>query len=201
MSVWAILSLLSSIFIFGLGSLVLIGKPRKKLSYVFFALCFSIALWLLATFLVLSSPSEENAIFWDRIVYLGVVFIPILIYHFGLVFSSAERKNVVVLIIGYISSCFFAYISQNKLFLDNLYRYDWGVHSQARIFHDIFLAFFFIYILLFFINLYFFYKNQTGLVRAQTKYLFIAYAIIFAGSVGFLPAYGINVYPFAYFFV
>lgn len=201
MSIWAIFSLLGAIFVFGLGLSVLLLQKKKKISYVFFFLCLSIAIWLGGTFLMLNSSQRDLAISWDRIAYVGVIFIPIFIYHFGLVFSDTEKKNIVLLIFGYLLCSLFLLLSRQDGFINNLYEYDWGVHSRAGIYHHLFLGFFFIYIVLFFKNLLEFYRKSFGLVKAQAKYLAIAYAIIFAGSVAFLPAYGISVYPIAYLFV
>ncbi len=85
-----------------------------------------------------------------------------------------------------------------NFFVDNIFRYYWGVHSGAQIFHHLFLIFFAFYLFLLFKELFYFYRNNIGLIRRQVKNIIAALLILTLGSLGFLPAYGIGIYPFAY---
>ena len=197
MSIPTILPLLSAIFVFLLGVLVLLKNRRSKLNALFTLLCLSLILWFFGTFMMFGSKEDAQAIFWDRFVYAGVVFIPILMYHFSLVFSKTKNKKS--LLAGYILSLIFLFLSRTDYFVSGLYRYSWGYHTQARFFHHIFLIFFSVYLALFFINIYKYYRKVEILIeRIQAKYIFLAFLVLLTGSIAYLPAYGIDVYPSAY---
>ena len=79
-------SLVSGICILGLGVFVLSRNYRSKLYALFFVMCVSLSIWLLATFMLFTAADDASAIFWDRVVYAGIVFFPTLIFHFVLTF-------------------------------------------------------------------------------------------------------------------
>jgi signal transduction histidine kinase len=144
------------------------------------------------------SGEGEWGIFWDRIVYIGVVFIPISVYHFGLAFTKS--KNDLILIIGYLLSFIFLILSRTDLFVADIYKYSWGIHTKAQLFHHIFLIYFAIYIFLFFFNVWRFRHNTSGLEKKQSNYILFAFFVLNLSSLAFLPAYGIDFPPLSYLF-
>ncbi len=194
-STYSILPLVSSIFVFVLGFFVWLKKPRELLHILFFMYAFVVAIWLFGTFLLFNATTEADQIQWDRFIYVGIVFSPIFLYHFGLVYSG--RKEVrVPLVLGYLTSFAFLYLSQTDYFVKGIYHYSWGIHTIAQIGHHIFMVYFAIYFGLFFITLGKHYSESSGDRRSQIKYVLIGYAVLTAiGTLGFLPAYGIPIYP------
>lgn len=186
--------LISAIFMGGLGLFVFL-KQKSRLGIIFSLFCLSVTIWLFGTFMMFISKTDEKAIFWDRIVYGGVIFIPILMYHLSLIFVKFEQKQTKILRLGYIISLIFFVLSRTNYFVNGLYKYSWGVHTQARMFHHIFLIFFFIYALLFFFNLSWYYKKTRGVEQAQVKYILFAFFVLNIGAIAYLPAYGIDFYP------
>lgn len=194
-SAYSILPLLGAIFTFTLGFFVWLKKPSSRLSILFFLYSFVIALWLFGTFKLFNANTDSLAIFWDRFIYVGVMFIPIFLYHFGLIYTE-EKNQQTILHIGYAVSFLFLPLSQTDLFVKGLFKYAWGVHTQAQIAHHFFLVYFFFYFILFFVNLYRYEKRADGVKKQQAKYLLIGFLILDAvGPLAFLPAYGISVYP------
>ena len=195
-----ILPLISAVLVFSLGILVFF-KNRKSLVNVIFGLhSLVITIWLFGTFMMfLSGGVREMAIFWDRFIYMGVVFIPIFLYHFSIVYCNIKTQNKII-ILGYILSSIFLILSRTDYFVTDLFEYKWGVHTKARFFHHIFLIYFVSYVFLWFYNVYKYYRKITSsLARQQTKYVFIAFLLLFTiGPVAYIPAYGIGIYPFAY---
>ena len=191
-------SLLSSLFMLGIGIFVFLRKPKEKLSFIFLLFCLSVAIWLFCTFMMYRSKSDIEVIFWDRMVYLGVVFIPIFMYHFGLIFTNTEIKNQKKLYCGYFFSFLFLILSRTDYFVADLYKYNWGFHTRAKFFHHLFLLFFFVYILLFLYEIYKFLKNTEKKKITeikQVKYLFLSFIVMNIGAYAFLPAYGIDINP------
>lgn len=198
MNIPIILPLLSGIFVIFLGILVYRRNPKLELNTIFFLLALCISIWLFGTFMMfLNRDNKPSAILWDRFIYIGVTFVPATFYHFSLVFGEIRRKRL--LILSYILSTIFLILSRTKYFVDDLFKYKWGVHTQARIFHHFFLVYFSIYLILVLINFYRTYRFSKGLKKQQAKYVLIAFLILIpVGSTAYLPAYKIGIYPFSY---
>lgn len=189
----------------GLGIFVFLKNPKKKLNLVFLLFCLSVSTWLLSSFMMYKSRTDTGAIFWDRIVYLGVVFIPVLMYHFGLIFTDSEKKNKKKLYLGYFLSFVFVILSRTDYFVADLYKYSWGVHTQARFFHHLFLVFFFFYVFLFIFEIYNYLKftkeKKKEIEISQVKYLFISFIAMNMAAYAFLAAYRININPIGAYWV
>lgn len=194
----AAVSLISAIFVAALGVFVSRQNIKSKLNILFGFFCASIFFWLLGTFAMFLSKTPEWAIFWDRFVYIGVVFLPILMHHFSLLFTkNKDKKQRYLLYFGYALAIFFLIISRTDYFVKDLFYYDWGVHTKAQLFHHIFLGVFYVYILIFFFNIRHFYKTAASpLEKKQAQYIFAAFFFLIAvGTPAYLPAYGIGVFP------
>lgn len=192
--------LFSAIIVLGLGLFIFFRKYEFEKRILFLALCFTAFIWLFGTFMMLLNRNNEAvAIFWDRFVYIGVIFAPAVFYHFSFVFSRFNETSKLV-IPGYILSFFFLILSRTDYFVSGLFKYQWLVHTKAELFHHLFLIFYFIYMMLTLLNFYRNYKIFSGVVKYQGLYMFISF-LFFIGisTIAFLPAYGINIYPFPYF--
>ena len=201
MDITIFLPLISAIFVIALGFIVFLHGGKSRTNFTFILFTFVIALWLMGTFMMfLDKGMIGQAIFWDKFVYVGVVFIPAILYHFGLaLINDASERRKFVLGLGYALSVFFLILIPTKLFVDGIFVYDWGVHTRAQFFHSVFLVYFAVYLLLWFRMVYTHYKQSSDFLELnKTRLVFIGFAILAFGSVGFLPAYGISIYPFSY---
>ncbi len=146
--------------------------------------------------MLFNATNEIDQLYWDRFIYIGVVFIPIFLYHFGLIYCEVKNQDK-LLIFGYILAFVFLPLSQlSDNFVSGLYKYPWGVHSVAKFYHHLFLVYFFFYFIIFFTNLAVRYKRVTGVFKIQVKYFLIGEGILdFIGPMAFLPAYGVPIYP------
>jgi len=148
--------------------------------------------------------NKENvflSLFWDKFVYVGVVFIPSVLYHFGLTLTKNKNiKKNKLLILGYIVSAIFLFLIPTDFFIDDVFVYQWGVHTKAQMLHNIFLVYFGVYLTLWFILVGSYYRLQAiPEERRKIRLVFIGFfTLAIVGSLGFLPAYGIGIYPFAY---
>jgi len=200
---FTVLPLACAIFVLLFGLFVFTKNVRSRIHQLMFGFCLSMFMWMLGTFFLFGfrHANPESAIFWDRFVYAGVVFMPSLMHHFSLIFSKQKGQKK-LLIFNYLLSFFFLFISRTTLFVDDLYIYQWGAHTQARLFHHIFLGYFFIGTGIFFVNLFKYFRGLTNKQsRTQTLYVFLSFAIvIFIGGTAYLYGYGIDTkFPFAYF--
>ncbi len=200
--IYTTLPLTCALFVLFFGLFVLSQDYHSRMNQLLFGFNVSMLFWMVGTFMMFVSRGDlSSALFWDRFVYMGVAFMPPLMHHFSLVFTQQTNKQKNLLVINYILAFAFAFLSQSKYFVDGIYYYSWGVHSQARILHTVFLGYFFFGTGLFFVNvLKFFLKAKDRIIRLQTIYVFIAFAIvIFIGGSAYLFAYNIDTkFPFAY---
>ena len=195
-----ILPLINAIFVFVLGLIVFLKNRKLRVNFTFFLHSLSITSWLFCTFMMfISRGDREAAIFWDRLVYAGVVFIPVFMYHFGLAFTNKKRDFLLYL--GYLLSFAFLILSRTEYFVNDVFVYKWGIHTKAQLFHHIFLIYFISYVIIWFIQTFRYYKNlRSAILRQQTKYIFVGFLFLFGiGPLAYLPAYGMGIYPFAYF--
>jgi signal transduction histidine kinase len=200
-SLMPIISLLGAIFVVSLGLLVFLKNKKSTLNKIFFLLNLAVGIWLFGTFEMLTTSSDVQAIFWDRFIYAGVVFVPALMYHFSLIFTKISIKKSLI-VLAYTLSFFFLIISRTDYFVKSLFKYSWGVHTQAQFFHHIFMVYFFLYLILTIINFYKHYKdkNLIGMEKTRAKYVFLAFFILITvGSTGFAPAYKIDIFPLSFF--
>ncbi|MFA6533597.1 MAG: histidine kinase N-terminal 7TM domain-containing protein [Patescibacteria group bacterium] len=197
-----IFPLLGAIFVLFLGFFVLFQDRRSVLNQLFFGFCVVVFCWLFGTFMMFLNRGDEMlAIFWDRFVYLGVVFMPTLMHHFSLVFTPPAGKwQKKVLFYNYLISFLFLLLSRTDYFVAGLFQYQWGAHTRAQIGHHIFILWFYFASALMFVNFYRFYKSAADAAKkAQILYATVAFlSIILIGGTAYLPAYGIAIYPFSY---
>jgi signal transduction histidine kinase len=202
MNITTFFPLLSALFVLSLGLIVFLhgGKERTNFTFVLFTL--AITVWLLGTFMMfLDRELIDRVIFWDKFVYIGVVFIPVIMYHFGLALvDDTSRKRKWILGLGYALSTAFLALIPTNLFVSGAFIYDWGAHSRAQPLHTVFLIYFVAYLLLWFRMVYERYtESRDEAELGKLRLVFVGFAILASmGSLGFLPAYGISVYPFSY---
>ncbi len=200
MAITSLLPLVSSVFVFFLGIFVLRKNIKSRINFTFFLHAITVTMWLFFTFMMFQSKGNiEMAIFWDRMVYLGVIFVPAFMYHFCLAFTN--KKNNTLLYISYILSTIFIFLSRTDYFVKDVFIYKWGVHTKAQIFHHIFLIYFCAIVVTWFIQMFRYYRRLGGqsIKKEQTRYVFIAFLVLFSlGLPAYLPAYGIGIYPFSY---
>lgn len=197
-----ILPLVCAIFVTILGFFALFKDWRSRLNQLFFAFCVAMFFWLFGTFMMFYNRNNDLvAIWWDRFVYLGVTMMPALMHHFSLVFTGRKDRRR-LLFLTYLGSFLFLFFSRTPYFVDGLYKYDWGIHTQARILHHIFLFYFYVGVHLFISNLWRYYKqNKDVQVRKQIIYVIFSFAIVmFVGGTAYLAAYNVDLkFPFSYF--
>ena len=194
--------LISAFLVFFLGTIVFSQGKKTSVDFTFFLFTLVVTVWLFGTFMMFFNKEDVFlALFWDKFVYIGVVFIPSVLYHFGLVLTKhkdIKRNNI--LILGYITSAIFLFLIPTDLFIDDVFVYQWGVHTKAQMLHNVFLVYFGVYLTLWFTLVASYYRLQADLEeRKKIRLVFIGFfTLAIVGSLGFLPAYGIGIYPFAY---
>ncbi|MBU3934505.1 hypothetical protein KKC00_00855, partial [Patescibacteria group bacterium] len=113
-SLVSLLPLVSTIFVFGLGVFVFFKNPKSKLNIVFALIAVTVTIWLFGTFMMFNSGTDKQAIFWDRFIYMGVVFVPALMYHFSIIFSNNHIVTVTAIKAKTIFNFDFGFLKKTK---------------------------------------------------------------------------------------
>src|SRR5438105_4400705 len=86
------LPLATATLVFLLGTVVIIRERSSRVSFLFFAVTSSIALWLFAFSVMYASADPLVALFWAKAAFIAIPFIPTAVYHFVVGLAQLERK-------------------------------------------------------------------------------------------------------------
>lgn len=178
-----------------LGIFVFLQNRRIKINRVFFI--FSILVAIYVFFLKESglSNSPEEALFFSRFMYIGVISIPVVYYHLTLLMTGAKSK---LLYFFYASTFFFFSILFNPIFIAGTRYFEtYKIYSlRPGILYYPFLVFFYgvlSYSLLTAIKKY---KSSHSLKKTQLRYFIYGSGIGFlGGTIDYLPKFGIFFHP------
>ncbi|MCX7926550.1 MAG: hypothetical protein N2606_00190, partial [Candidatus Omnitrophica bacterium] len=188
-----------------LGITVLFKKRSLSCNKSFVLMCLSICLWLFSYTVCYSTSSEKLAVNLARVACTAVVFVGTTFYHFIVSFLKVEKERKFVWLAYILSFIQLPIFLFTNYFISGVYRYFWGYYSKAGLFHPFFLIFFFslcirgLYLLL---QAFLSQKKEMNPYRFnQIKYVFYASNVIVLGSIDFIPKYGIEIFPFGFFFI
>lgn len=201
----ALLALLS----LGLGLFAFFRHPKSHVVHLWFLASCSVFLTAVGYFLAVVGSSKVEAMFYYKIMFVGIIFIPVTFLHFYYSYLFLEKKYKNTLLIAYCLGLVFAVINilSGLIFEDVRVLEHFGYitifsGSFASIgFLAYSLSFYLIAFYVLFISLF----RTDGIRRHQISYFLIAHIIGFVGSVinvlttflGF-PQYGqfiIWIYP------
>ncbi len=179
---------------------VLSNNPRSSSNTVFSAVCGAACLWLFGCFMLFSAANETEALFWMRVIYTGIVFLPALTYHFAHRLSAGAAQDRVILWNYALGGLFWSLLFTTYL-VDGQYVYYWGRYPKAGVLHPWLVAYVVAGGGLTVYRLYQGYRDhQTSapLLSAQLKYTLVALLLGFLSSLDFLQNYGVGFYPVGY---
>jgi len=105
MNVYSIPPLIISVFTIAVGLLVLIRGKRL----IYALTTFSVFIWLLGYAIMYSTQDYEKALFFAKILYIAVVFIPAFSYHFTITFLNLKTQKRIIQF-NYLVSFIFALV-------------------------------------------------------------------------------------------
>ncbi len=192
--------LVTAAIYFFAGLFVLAKNSSSILNRVFSTLWFSVSVWLFGTAMQYSVQDEHVAVFWSKVGFAGVIFIPVLFYHLASVFMVQPRKRVNQA--NYLAGVvFLALLLGTDRFLDGVYRYEWGYYSKSGIGMPVFLVFF---LVTYGRGLHLLYSGWKRSERVSTDeanrraYVFLGMSIAGLGATDFLPTFGWDYYPLGF---
>ena len=190
--------LLTGVMMFASGVFVLLKRPAASVNRNFFLICLSVTIWLIPTGLGYLSIEPDLAQLWFKCDNFGVMFISVTVFHFVTSFLQLERRRAVRT--GYLVAFLFGLVVvlTDWLVID-VRKFSWGYFPRWGYFSIVFFAIFFGYMAASFNSLWLEYRKVREPARKnQIKYLFLAFALAYTGSVDYLPTFGIPVYPFGF---
>ncbi len=202
-TVFSIPPLVAGTLIFASGLWILLKNPRAVTNRTFSLLCLAVCLWLFSVSMIYSTADPQNALFWGKFLYGGVVYIPALFYHFCVSFLERPGHRRTIWLNYTVSTAFFMLIP-TSLLINGQYSFFWGWYPKAGLLHPLFLVFFAAVGARSLHMLYSSYNTATTtapLEATRIKFVLWAFLLALVASVDFAPSYGIEFYPGGFVFV
>ena len=190
-----------AVLVFLLGFAVLMREKPAAVHLSFFVLTSTVTVWLAGIALCVMGGNARTALLGARFSYIGVAAIAAAVFHFTVALLERVPENRTALTVAWTLATVFAFIfaTTNSL-LSGVWRYSWGFYPRLTSASAIFLAFF-VALLIWSIG-----KlgaelrrpAATARGRKRVRSFFIAMTIGYLGTIDFLPAFGIAVYPIGF---
>jgi PAS domain S-box-containing protein len=197
----AIPASLTATMMFVLGLVVLIRERHSRVSLSFFVMTAIAVVWLYGYSLIYSASTERIAAAWSFAGQFGVTFIPPSVYHFTVVSLQIYRQyRSRVWLMWIIAALFLLAHGSSEAFLDGVYFYSWGYYPKYNWMGFLFIVFFFAQMALSLRHYWASYRAAvTDIGRSRNRGLFTAFCVAYFGSVDYLPAFGVGIYPIGCF--
>lgn len=186
-----------------MGIFVYLKNPKNIINQVWLLLAFSIAIWGFGAYKIGLTKELVSALFWWKITYIGIIFIPILFLHFVYIYLGKKNKSGIlcayILGIFFIITNFTGHLVRNVNWVFNSFYYP----AYPPTFLYIVFIFFWCFLVIYtHIILFVSFKRADGIRKNQIKYFFLATVVGYiGGGTSFLPKLGINLYPYGNFTV
>jgi len=188
-----------SIFAFALGVFVYLRDKKAFLNKIWCLQCLSVSVWYFGRCMMAISSNWYDALLWNRFLYLGAIFIPILTLHFILVLIEKSKKKKLLLLIGYgLGLIELIGFNSSKLFIKDFIYYPafgfYEVPGKIYFFHFLMLGFPTYSVLLLIKE-----HQRTTLVlkKNQIRYVILASLIGFvSAATSFFPFINLKIPPF-----
>ncbi len=190
--------------LFFLGAFILLKNIRARVNVLLGLTCIASTLWLICSGLANYFAGRELVMFLLRLGYVGFIFIPILLYHYAVIFLNLKSRGQ-ALIIPYIGGLVFAVTAMlSPLFFSGYQPFFWGYTPIGGILHWLFAIFYFVLYARINYILYRHYreaKRTSSLKYSQIQYLFCAVGMLSLSAINFFSIKGIDFYPSGYLFI
>jgi diguanylate cyclase (GGDEF)-like protein/PAS domain S-box-containing protein len=197
---FAVPTLAAALVMLAVGVRVLVRERRSQEARLFFAVSVCVAAWLGCFSLMYLSNNAGTALVWSRLAYLGITFIPVAVYAFAESVTRHLRARRRGLWIAWACAALFCVGSVGTdALVAEVRRYRWGYYPLFRWLGVPFLLFFAVMLTLALREYWLAWRAaQDPRHRQRSGWLMVGFAVAYIGSVDYLAAYGIPLYPFGY---
>lgn len=192
-----LLSLLS----FGLGAFSILKNYRAKVVRIWFLLSIVVGVWSAGLLMVMMSNDELQGISYSKVIHVSASFIPILFFHFVVLFRPRLLRRY-YLWIGYLLSILFAILSLGtKVVAGASPKLNFLTWVDAGPLYSIFLLYFWFYTLFSIYLVCIGIKDSDGILKKKMVYLLLGSLVLsIGGGSNFLPQ-TLGIYPYGDFIV
>ncbi|MHB8482088.1 MAG: ATP-binding protein, partial [Nitrospiria bacterium] len=202
MNLFALSGLLMGVTGSSLGLFVYCKNRQYIVNRVWAYFSVAVSIWGFGICLIATTKDSSRALIWWRLAHVGVIFLPVLYFHFVYHFLRLNRKSVLITI--YSIGIVFLALDATDLFIKNMrwvfsqFYYD----SPPGPVYPYFVGFFALTVMYSQYELLKGAKVLSGIQRNQINYFLFATAVgFYGGGICFLPVFGIDVYPYLNFTV
>lgn len=184
--------------IFTLGVYVVGRERANSVALSFVVLTCAISVWLTAIAFTLSAPAGATALAIARVAYVGVALIPAAVLQFSMTLLDVTAKNFWTLRITWVTGAVFVVLfTASNALLVGVWQFPWGYYPHLSAAAALFLVYFAVILAS---ALYMLAKAEprSERERRRNRAVFIALAVGYIGSVDYLPAFGIDLYPIGF---
>jgi len=195
MDFYIISALINAVTSLVLGFLVLSQGRTRRLNILFFFFTFAIAFWSVAYFFWQISINAEQALSWSRVLMIGAIFIPVLYFHFVVVFLNIKKRILVYL--AYILAIIFLFLNFTTYFIVGVsQKLNFQFWPTAGPIYSLFLLTWLFYAIYTAYLLYKYLNIETGIRRKQLTYILLGTIIGYAGGItNYFLWYGVLIPP------
>jgi signal transduction histidine kinase len=187
----AISSLILTVLLFIFG--------KSKLHRVWGLYNFAVAIWGIGGFFAGATTSSELSLFWWKVAFVGVITIPIFLFHGTLLFCGIN-KHILLRFFYLLALLFLLLIPLNKYFKGINLIFSEFYYPIPGVAYCPFLFYWFTIVFISQVLLFQHYRESAGVKKMQIRYLFFGLLVGFSGGItNFLPSFSRNIYPFGNF--
>ena len=181
-----------------LGVLILWRERGSRIGLHYFLFVLSVFIWLLSQSLTISASSYEVAIFWTRVSQAGVLLMYPTIYHFGVMLLGIDQQKKAHIVVAWsLASVFIVTTVFTGVYVQDLYRYDWGWYPKYELWPIVWLivsSYFIVTGSYFILQTYL--KAEPGTINyKRAKGMLIGFGFAMCAFMDVVPAFGIDMYP------
>ena len=185
--------LITAAAIISLGIYVLGRERANAMTISLLVLTAALWTWLTPIGLMTAARDEHTALVLARIAYIGVALIPAAVLQLTMALLDKRNRSVLMAAWAFGGVFVFLFTSTNFL-LAGTYHYGWGYYPHLQDASALFLAYF---ALLLATALFLLGKSSTHSEQERRRNVAFMFALSigYLGSIDYLPAFGVNVYP------
>jgi PAS domain S-box-containing protein len=184
-----------------LGIFALIREQGSHVSVVYFILSLSIGVWLFGFSWMYSAIEVNLAMWWGKVAYVGIAFIPAAVYNFSaLILQDYDKVRKRVLVVWVVSAVFISLIITTDIQFSSLYRYPWGFYPKSNITSIPFIVFFLVVMIVALRGIWTAFHRATrgSLQYLRARTLLLAFGFGYIGALDFIISFGVSWYPIGY---
>jgi len=196
-------ALITAFVSFFLGISVYSRDRKSRINLFWLFISFSISMWSMGLFGVVFSEDRTNAWFWQHVLDVGGIMIPVLYFTFVLYLLKKEKEFLRTIVLSWIVGIILIVLSFTKLFKTDISS-KFGLNywiDPGKLYFLFPLIFTFFIALSTFVIIKIYYQTHDAILRRQLKWLLFAQVFGFGGGItNFFPQL-FNLYPFGNYLV